>query len=40
MFTKILLDSDCIIYDLNTCDVKECEYAMKVLKMNEFEDTK
>ena len=35
-----MLDSDCIIYDLTNCDVKECEFAIKTLKMNEFSDTK
>ena len=35
-----MLDSDCIIYDLTNCDVKECEFAIKTLKMNDFSDTK
>jgi adenylate kinase len=32
-FQKILLDSDVIVYDLTTCDLKECEFAIKTLKM-------
>jgi adenylate kinase len=32
-FQKILLDSDVIVYDLNTCDLKEAEFAIKTLKM-------
>lgn len=34
------MDSDCIIYDISSCDNKECEFAIKTLKMGEYTDTK
>lgn len=37
---KVILDSDVIIYDLNTCDLEEAEYAIKTLKMGEYTDDK
>jgi adenylate kinase len=40
VFTKIILDSDVIIYDLNTCDLNECEFAIKTLKISEKQEDK
>ncbi|EGR27078.1 hypothetical protein IMG5_201950 [Ichthyophthirius multifiliis] len=38
--SKVLLDSDIIIYDLNTCDLEEAEFAIKIFKMGEYKDEK
>lgn len=37
---KVLLDSDVIIYDLNSCDLEEAEFAIKTLKMGDYTDDK
>ncbi|KRX09632.1 P-loop containing nucleoside triphosphate hydrolase [Pseudocohnilembus persalinus] len=37
---KVLLDCDVIVYDLNTCDLEEAEFAIKTLKMGEYEENK
>ena len=37
-FEDILLNSDVIIYDLNTCDLKEAEFAISTLKINQFKE--
>lgn len=37
---KVLLDSDVVIFDLNTCDLEEAEFAIKTLKMGEYSDEK
>ncbi|EAS02125.2 Dpy-30 motif protein (macronuclear) [Tetrahymena thermophila SB210] len=38
--SKVILDSDVIIYDLNSCDLEEAEFAIKTLKMGEYKDEK
>lgn len=38
--SRVILDSDVIIYDLNTCDLEEAEFAIKTLKMGEYKDEK
>jgi len=35
---KVFLDSDVIIYDLNTCDLEEAEFAIKTLKMGVYKE--
>jgi adenylate kinase len=37
---KVILDSDIIIFDLNTCDLEEAEFAIKTLKMGDYTDDK
>jgi adenylate kinase len=40
-FTQdIILDSDVIIYDLNTCDLQEAEFAISTLKVAKTEENK
>ena len=39
-FEEIILNSDVIIYDLNTCDLKEAEFVISTLKINKFTETK
>lgn len=34
--SQVLLDSDVIIYDLNSCDLAEAEFAIKILKMGDY----
>lgn len=34
------MDSDVIVYDINTCDHSECEYAIKALKLGTFDQEK
>ncbi len=36
----IILDSDVIILDLNTCDLKEAEFAISTLKVTKSADPK
>jgi len=40
VLTKTILDSDVIIYDLNTAKLDEVEYAIKTLKMSNYESEK
>ncbi|CAD8079439.1 unnamed protein product [Paramecium primaurelia] len=37
---KVILDSDVIVYDINTCDHSECEYAIKTLKLGSYDQEK
>ena len=37
---EVILDSDVIIYDLNTCPIDEVEFAITTLKMAETEEQK
>ncbi|KAM3146700.1 hypothetical protein pb186bvf_001230 [Paramecium bursaria] len=37
---QVILDSDVIVYDINTCDLAEAEYAIKTLKMGQYEQEK
>ena len=39
-FEEIILNSDVIIYDLNTCDLKEAEFVISTLKLHKFEEKK
>ncbi len=46
-FKQIILDSDVVVYDLNSCDYEECEFAIKsmnylneALQMGEYLETK
>ena len=36
----VILDSDVIIYDLNTCPLNEVEFAISTLKMAETQEQK
>lgn len=35
-----MLNSDVIVYDLNTCDLKEAEFVISTLKIHNFTDNK
>lgn len=37
---EVILDSDVIIYDLNTCPLDEVEFAISTLKMAEKQEEK
>lgn len=39
-FEEIILNSDVIIYDLNTCSLKEAEFVISTLKMHNFQQNK
>ena len=36
----MVLNSDVIIYDLNTCDPKEAEFVITTLKVKQYEENK
>ena len=39
-FEEVILNSDVIIYDLTTADLKEAEFVISTLKIHPFTDNK
>lgn len=39
-FRKVILDSDVVIYDLNTADFDEVDHVIKTFKTSDYEDEK